>query len=111
MPEDFVPKPFRCEIAQRDDATLVRPEGDLDMGTAEELESYLQQAHAVGPERIVVDLRGLNFMDSTGITLLTRWNNAAARDGFDFVLVQGHERIARLFKLTGLHEYFSFVTG
>ncbi len=111
MPEDFVPKPFRCELTQRDDVTLVRPEGDLDMGTAEEFEGYLRQAHAGGATRIVVDLRGLNFMDSTGITALTRWNNAAARDGFDFSLVQGHERIARLFKLTGLHEYFSFVPG
>jgi anti-sigma B factor antagonist len=111
MPEDFVPKPFRCEISQGEDATHVRPDGDLDMGTADELDGHLRRVHESGAARIVVDLRGLSFMDSTGITLLTRWNNAAARDGFRFELVQGHERIARLFKLTGLHEYFSFVPG
>ena len=58
-----------------------------------------------------MDLRGLSFMDSTGLTLLTRWHNASRRDGFDFALVQGDERIARLFTLTGLHEYFTFVAG
>jgi anti-sigma B factor antagonist len=58
-----------------------------------------------------VDLRGLTFMDSTGITLLTRWNNFANQDGFDLALVQGEDRIARLFALTGLREYFTFVAG
>ena len=111
MPEDFVPRPFRCDVAQRDGATHLRPEGDLDISTVDELERLLVAARAGGAKRIVVDLRGLSFMDSTGITLLTRYNNAANLDGFDLALVQGHQRIARLFSLTGLDEYFTFVTG
>jgi anti-sigma B factor antagonist len=111
MPEDFVPKPFRCEIEQHDGVTRLRPEGDLDMSTVEDIERLLRQALDGGARRIVVDLRGLSFMDSTGITLLTRWNNASGRDGFDLALVRGHERIARLFTLTGLDEYFTFVPG
>jgi anti-sigma B factor antagonist len=111
MPEDFVPRPFRCEIEQRDGETRLRPEGDLDMSTVEDVDRWLKQALEGGARRIVVDLRGLGFMDSTGITLLTRWNNASSRDGFDLALVQGHERIARLFTLTGLDEYFTFVPG
>ncbi len=111
MPEDFVPRPFRCDVAQRDGTTHLRPEGDLDMSTVEELERLLDTALDDGANRIVVDLRGLGFMDSTGITLLTRYNNAARRDGFDLALVQGHKRIARLFSLTGLDEYFTFIAG
>ena len=111
MPEDFVPRPFRCAVAQQDGATHLRPEGDLDMSTVEELERLLDTALDDGANRIVVDLRGLGFMDSTGITLLTRYNNAARRDGFDLALVQGHKRIARLFSLTGLDEYFTFIAG
>lgn len=111
MPEDFVPTPFRCDVSQRDGTTVLRPEGDLDMSTVDDLERLLERARDGGSERIVVDLRGLSFMDSTGITLLTRYNNAAARDGFDLALIQGHRRIARLFSLTGLDEYFTFVAG
>ena len=111
MPEDFVPKPFRCEIAQLDGVTHLRPEGELDMSTVPDLERLLRQALDDGTERLVVDLRGLSFMDSTGITLLTRWNNTACRDGFALALVRGDERIARLFTLTGLDEYFTFVPG
>ena len=50
----------------------------------------------------MVDLRGLEFMDSTGLTLLTRWTLEAERDGYAFALIAGSERIQRLFELTGL---------
>ena len=64
-----------------------------------------------GARRLVVDLRGLEFMDSTGLTLLTRWALGAERDGFAFALVAGNERIQRLFELTGLAAHFTFVAG
>ncbi|MBE2320072.1 STAS domain-containing protein [Solirubrobacter sp. CPCC 204708] len=111
MPDDFAPKPFRCEVSHLDGTASVRPEGDLDMSTVDDVEHLLDELLRGGAKQIVVDLRGLSFMDSTGITLLTRWNNAANRDGFDLALIQGEDRIARLFTLTGLHEYFTFVAG
>jgi anti-sigma B factor antagonist len=81
------------------------------MATGPLLERRLRQAHDDGFKHIVLDLRGLEFMDSTGITLLTRWSLDASRDGFTFSLVPGSERIQRLFDLTGLHAYFTFVDG
>ena len=59
----------------------------------------------------MVDLRGLDFMDSTGLTLLTRWSLGAERDGYAFALIAGSERIQRLFELTGLLDHFTFVDG
>jgi len=75
------------------------------------LEEHLREAHGSGAKRIVVDLRGLHFMDSTGLTLVTRWNNESRRDGFQLALVPGEERVMRLFELTGLAGYFTFVSG
>jgi anti-sigma B factor antagonist len=111
MPEDFVPRPFRCEVQQLDGVIRVRPEGDLDMRTVPEVDDRLREAFDGSATLVIVDLSGLRFMDSTGLTLLARWNNASRRDGFDFALVKGHERIHRLFTLTGMHEYFSFTAG
>lgn len=111
MSEEFAPKPFRCAVSHHDGLSHVRPEGDLDMSTAGEVDTALREALDGGAKRLVVDLRGLHFMDSTGLTLLTRWNNASRRDGFDLELIEGDERIQRLFTLTGLHEYFTFTAG
>jgi anti-sigma B factor antagonist len=111
MPEDFLPKPFRCEIERDPDVTRVVPHGDLDMSTAGTLEERLMAVREGGARRVVVDLRRLDFMDSTGLTLMTRWNNESQRDGFEFALVAGDARIQRLFDLTGLTEYLTFVDG
>ncbi len=112
MPDRFPPKPFRCEIedAGRGAARVV-PTGELDMSTVRELETSLRDAHAAGFRRLVVDLRGLEFMDSTGLTLLTRWSIAAELDGYELALIAGADRIQRLFDITGLAPHFEFVDG
>jgi anti-sigma B factor antagonist len=111
MSEDFSPKPFSCEVGHEDGTARVRPVGELDISTVPVLEEQLQQAHANGSRHVVVDLRGLEFMDSTGLTLLARWSVGAERDGYTFALVSGSDRIQRLFDLTGLGAVFTFVDG
>ena len=111
MPDHFLPKPFRCDLTQSDGAATVRPSGELDMSTVPVLEQRLTEADAAGARRIVVDLRGLDFMDSTGLTLLIRWSLRAERDGYAFALIAGSERIQRLFDLTGLTGSLTFTTG
>jgi anti-sigma B factor antagonist len=111
MPEDFLPTPFSCETTRVDGVARVRPVGELDMSTAPVLEGQLSQAIAAGSRQLVVDLSGLEFMDSTGLTLLTRWSLGAERDGYDLALVPGGDRIQRLFELTRLSAHFRFVPG
>jgi anti-sigma B factor antagonist len=111
MPEEFAPKPFRCEQEARENVLYLRPYGDLDMSTAPVLEQALRDGIERGEHSIVVDLRGLNFMDSTGLTLVSRFNNESRRDGFNLALIAGEQRVMRLFSLTGLAEYFTFVSG
>ena len=111
MPDEYEPKPFHCEEVAQGGEMRLRPHGDLDMSTAPMLEDHIQRARAGGARTVVVDLRTLDFMDSTGLTLITRYNNEARRDGFEFALVPGNSRIQRLFDLTGLGEYFTFLPG
>jgi anti-sigma B factor antagonist len=110
MPDKFLPPPFRVDIAHDDDVVRVAPVGELDMSTVAHLHERLTEACERG-RRLIVDLRGLEFMDSTGLTLLTRWSLAAEREGFDLALVPGNERIQRLFEITRLITHFTFVPG
>jgi anti-sigma B factor antagonist len=110
VPDKFLPHPFRIDIAYDGDEARLSPIGELDMSTAPQLEAALEDASLPG-RMVVVDLRGLEFMDSTGLTLLTRWSLAAERDGFSLALVPGNERIQRLFELTRLVTHFQFLPG
>jgi anti-sigma B factor antagonist len=112
VPEKFPPPPFRCDVeVDGDGVARIVPSGELDMSTAPELEARMDDALARGAALLIVDLRGLEFMDSTGLTLLTRWSLGAERDGYDLALVPGSERIHRLFELTRLVSHFRFVDG
>ena len=107
----LLPDSFRCEIAPEDGRVLLRLAGELDMSTAPILEQRLREALDGGGRRLVVDLRGLDFMDSTGLTLLVRWDRAGEQEGYELELVRGEPRVHRLFELTGLDSRFTFTTG
>ncbi len=80
----------------------MRPVGELDLDTAHVVEQRLADLRADGCERLVLDLRGLRFMDSTGLRLVIRWDTAARDDGFAFAIVPGIEVVDRVFRLTGM---------
>jgi len=101
------PEPFRCDTGRDDAAAWVRPVGELDLDTATEVEKVLADMRADGCDRLVLDLRGLRFMDSTGLRLVIRWDNAAKEDGFEFAIVPGVEVVDRVFRLTGMDEHLT----
>ena len=101
------PEPFRCESGRDGAAAWVRPVGELDLDTAHDVEQQLAVLRADGCERLVLDLRGLRFMDSTGLRLVIRWDTTAKADGFEFAIVPGIEVVDRVFQLTGMNEHLT----
>jgi anti-sigma B factor antagonist len=93
---------FTCEVTHADGCATVRPAGELDMATVELVEAPLRDVTSLGFREVVLDLRGLTFLDSTGISLLVRWQRLARGDGFRFGIVMGDERILRPLEITGV---------
>jgi anti-sigma B factor antagonist len=93
---------FRLEVERDRDPARVRPIGELDLGTVDRVERALHALRDAGVGRVVLDLRGLTFMDSSGLSLTLRWSVAAAHDGFAFSLIPGAAPIQRVFELAGM---------
>jgi anti-sigma B factor antagonist len=91
-------------IETRDGAgdVLLAVSGEVDMATASELEGALGRALAREGDRLIVDLRGVNFLDSTGLALLLRHGRGAATAGRDLIGVKGPPQVHQVFELTGL---------
>ena len=93
--------------------------GELDIATVEALRTTLDAAIAKtlraaleGIEtaaRLVLDLRGLSFIDSTGLHLLVALDQRAKRDGFLLTLVAPAAPIDRAIELCGLDQVLPFV--
>jgi anti-sigma B factor antagonist len=94
---------FRVERRLDGEVAVIVPEGDIDLSTADAVRVELAAAEADdAARRIVVDLRQVSFMDSSGIRLLVEGQLAAERDGFDFAVVRGSRAVQRLLELAGL---------
>jgi anti-sigma B factor antagonist len=84
-------------------------EGELDLATAPTLETVLEETLASGKE-VLIDLGELEFLDSTGVTLLVMAlrQKSAARLSF---LPSRYPEVGRLLELTGLDQRMRFVTA
>jgi anti-sigma B factor antagonist len=106
---DFpIPEAFSVRIEQRSGASVVVPTGELDLATAPALESALARAFEEPSEHVVLDLRELEFIDSSGLrTLLTARRQAEDADR-KFSLVAGHRGLERTLEIAGVHKVFSW---
>jgi anti-sigma B factor antagonist len=89
-------------------ALTVELEGELDLETARELDRQLAAIDATRLERLVIDMRGVTFMDSTGLASIVRAYQTAEKSGYAVVLRRGSNQVQRLFALTGVDERLSF---
>jgi anti-anti-sigma factor len=79
--------------------------GELDMNAGPELEERLHELRASG-QSVLLDLSQLNFMDSTGLTIMIRAINSARGGGWDFVIDPSlSPQVRELFDLTALDRY------
>jgi len=76
--------------------------GELDISSAGRVEEELAALQAESPQLLVLDLRKLDFMDSTGLRLIVRADEAARARGTRFVIVRGPEAVQRVFEIVGL---------
>src|SRR4051812_18413103 len=101
--------PFEVTIEERDGAVHVALSGELDISTAQQLEDDLRRVEAERPELIVLDLRELAFMDSTGLRLLILADQRAKEEGRRLAIGRGNEMIQRVLHVTRLDERLEVV--
>jgi anti-anti-sigma factor len=96
------PAPFSVGVEQADARTVVVARGELDLATAPELEDVLLPPLRDGAD-IVLDLRPLEFMDSTGVRVIVAAHHAAEEHGGTFALaVVPDGPIGRVLEISGL---------
>ena len=85
------------------------PVGEVDLATAYQVRDRLDELRAAGFTRVILDLRGVTFLDSTGVRLVLDADASARTDGFDFALIEGPAEVQRAFEITGLRAALPFI--
>jgi anti-anti-sigma factor len=99
-------EPFDVELEARGDEVWVLPTGDLDLASAPELQESLGLALRSEATAVVIDLRGLDLLDSTGLRVLLE--AALGPDGRRVSFVRGGERVETVLRVSGLSDKLPF---
>jgi anti-sigma B factor antagonist len=99
---------FSTSLERRESAAIVTMQGDLDIAT--EAHATADLAHAMdGCDVLIVDLRELDFLDSTGVRVLLAADLRAREQGLRFGVVRGDGIVARLLDVTRIDKRFPVV--
>ena len=107
--EVAAPGLFAVEVQRRGAVAIVQPRGELDLATVDTLRAALDDIKST--ERLVLDLRGLSFLDSTGLRLLVTFHRRAQRDGLQLTVVAPAPPVDRAIQLCGLDQELPFVAA
>ena len=105
------PAPFRLEVHPARDVVRICPLGEVDLETVGTVGEQIEELRAAGFTRLVLDLRGVTFLDSTGLHLAIEAHAASRAEGWEFALIEGPAHVQRVFEVTGSRAALTFVTA
>ena len=85
-----------------DGKTIVAVGGEIDVYTAPKLRDKITELVAAGVYDIVIDMEGVEFLDSTGLRLVLRWRALLAREERSLAIVCPPGPVRKLFEVAGI---------
>jgi anti-sigma B factor antagonist len=95
---------FGLETETEGNSVLVTIRGDLDIQVAEHVADELSRVESNNPDVLVLDLRRLSFMDSSGMAIVAAARARAAAADRRFAIVAPPAGVMRAFQVSGLAE-------
>ena len=96
---------LRVDIAPDHERVTVRAVGEIDLASVPQLEQPLVELLDSGFGQIVLDLRDVTFMDSSGVRVLITAHQLAQDRGANLSIVVGTSRVRRTLELSGAIDY------
>lgn len=101
-------KPFEIDVEERESSALVRLSGEIDLAAVEAIETELLPLEDRF-QTIVLDLRGVTFLDSTGLRAIVSADARARNNGFELKIIRGPEQVQKILYLSGLDKILPLV--
>lgn len=100
---------LKVDVTDRDGWRVLTATGQLDVATAPKFRQALVEAQYGGETNVIVDLDGIEFLDSMGLGVLIGGLKRARTHQCRFAIACSQPRILRLFELTGLDQVLRIV--
>ncbi len=100
---------IEVNIGSRDGATVVAPVGEVDLSCSRDLQHELHQVLRDAPPKVIVDLSGVPYMDSSGVATLVEAMQRAHKGGTTLVLCCMRDKVRSIFEIARLDKVFTIV--
>jgi anti-sigma B factor antagonist len=95
---------LQITMTSQDGATRIELAGELDIATGPDLEQALETQLARVVTDIVLDLRGVTFIDSSGLRVVLIASRSAAESGRRLIVVPGDGQVLRVIRLAQVED-------
>jgi len=95
------------DVTERDGWAVLSVQGEVDVYTARRFRERLIELVSQGKHKIIVNLEGVDFLDSTGLGVLVGGLKRVRSHDGELVLVCTKSRILKVFEITGLTKVFA----
>ena len=101
--------PFTVDVDRVPGGYVLRPVGELDYGVVDRLQNAFSIIGARSGDHVVLDLRELSLIDSSGLAAIVEFNMRARYERFDFIVVRPTPLVQRVFELTTIDRWLTMV--
>jgi anti-sigma B factor antagonist len=105
--KDYEEVEFRTKVKEAGGYPVIELKGEIDLSTSPVFKEKVYEIIESGRKDIVIDLSGLEFMDSTGLGVLVAALKKTSMEGGSIRLVCSKKSIIKIFTITGLDKVFA----
>ena len=102
-------KSLSVDVRHGGESVVVVVAGELDLSTSAVIESQLEEIERDPPPLMTLDLRGLTFLDSTGLRVVLSADGRARKEGRRLEVIPGPPAVHRVFRIALLDRRITFV--
>ncbi len=98
---------LQVDISERDGVAVLAPKGDVDMSASPNLRASLRPLVAKDKSRLIIDLSGVPYMDSSGVATLVEAMKLVRNHKGSLALCGMNDRVRGIFEIARLDQYFA----
>ena len=100
---------MEISLEKRDDDVILSPLGDVDLSSSRELQQTVKRAMEDKPQRLIVNLTDVPYMDSSGVATLVEAMQIARKQSTRLVLCCMQSKVRSIFEIARLDRVFTIV--
>lgn len=98
---------MEVSVRESERSVIIAPRGDVDLSTSKELQGQIKSLLQNKPARLVVDLAGVPYMDSSGVATLVEAMQISRRQSTALVLCNMQDKVRSIFEIARLDRVFT----